>query len=76
MSRYEDAVNETRSVLAEWLALLTEGERVDSPHSRTVVAERIVDRLVGKGIIQSTDPEDLGYRTGPLEPGRKVVGGD
>lgn len=75
-NKYEQAVNETRSVLAEWLTLLADGERIDSPQSRDVVARRIVDRLIAKGIIQSTDPDELvapQYRTGPLEPGRKIV---
>lgn len=85
-NKYEQAVSETRSVLAEWMAMLTEGARVDSPHARDIVARNVVDRLVAKGIIQSTDPQDLvetgrivpepRYRTGPLQPGRTVVGDD
>jgi len=57
------------------MPMLVEGKRVDSPHTRTVVAERIVERLVARGVIQSTDPEELGYRTGPLQPGTRVTGG-
>jgi hypothetical protein len=75
-NKYETAVAETRSVLGEWLTLLTEGQRIDSPHSRDIVARQIVDRLVAKGVIQDTDPEELRYRTGPLEPGRKITGGE
>jgi hypothetical protein len=76
-NRYETAVSETRSVLGEWMDLLAEGQRIDSPHARDVVARKIVDRLVAKGIIQSTDPDDLqsAYREGPLAPGRTIVGG-
>jgi hypothetical protein len=59
MNRYEQAVNETRSVLAEWLGLLETEQRIDSPHSRDVIARRIVDRLIAKGVIQSTDPDEL-----------------
>lgn len=73
MTKYDDAVAETQSVLAEWLVPFATGTggtwHVD-------LGAAIVDRLVAKGIIQSTDPEELGYRTGPLEPGRRIVGGD
>src|SRR5215203_3388025 len=75
-NKYEQAVNETKSVLSEWLSLLEDGQRVDSPHTRDVLSRRLVDRLVAKGLIQSTDPDELiepQYRTGPLKPGRTVV---
>ena len=76
MTKYDRALTETRSVLEEWMGLLERGERVDSMHSRNVLAERIVQRLVAKGVIQSTDQDDLQqYRTGPLAPGRTVTGG-
>jgi hypothetical protein len=76
-NKYEEAVNETRSVLAEWLGLLETGQRIDSPHSRDVIARRVVDRLIAKGVIQSTEEDDLvdRYRTGPLKPGRKIISG-
>jgi hypothetical protein len=75
-NKYETALQEVRSVLGEWLDLINDGERIDSPHSRNVVAGKIVDRLVAKGLIQSTDPDDLrNYRTGPLTPGRTIIGG-
>jgi hypothetical protein len=84
MSRYDDAVHEVESVLSEWR------DSDDNPSWpvgyawNDRIARVIVDRLVAKGVIQSTDPDDLrgdqhihaDYRTGPLEPGRKVVGGD
>jgi hypothetical protein len=75
-NKYELARAEVRSVLAEWLDLVTDGQRIDSPFGRDVVAGKIVDRLIAKGVIQSTDPDELvetKYRTGPLEPGRKIV---
>jgi len=65
VNRYELAVHEVRSVLAEW----------DPRPLDDIIATKIVERLVAKGVIQSTDPEELGYRTGPLEPGRTIVGG-
>jgi hypothetical protein len=71
-NKYETALAEVRSVLAEWMV---QGERISSEFARGVLADKIVDRLVAKGVIQSTDPDDLGYRTGPLAPGRRVTGG-
>ena len=66
MNKYELALHEIRSVLSEW----------DPRPMDDIIATKIVERLVAKGVIQSTDPEDLqDYRTGPLEPGRKIVGG-
>jgi len=66
MNKYELALAETKSVLSEW----------DPRPLDDVIAKRIVERLIAKGVIQSTDPEDLvDYRTGPLEPGRAIVGG-
>ena len=67
MTRYEKAVSEVQSVLSECHVT------IDSRW----IATRVVERLVAKGVIQSTDPEELQqYRTGPLEPGRTVIGGD
>ena len=77
MNKYELAVAETRSVLSEWMA----DDRIASEFSRGVLAGEIVERLVAKGVIQSTDPDDLrdfrgdNYRQGPLEPGSSTVGG-
>jgi hypothetical protein len=66
MNKYELGLAETRSVLSEWTI----------PGDTDRLSKDIIDRLIAKGVIQSTDPEDLqDYRTGPLEPGRKVVGG-
>ena len=51
MNRYELAVYETQSVLSEWnLEAFAEPGRL---------AAAIVDRLVAKGVIQSTDPDEL-----------------
>ena len=79
MNRYELAVHEVQSVLAEWMVplLLGSGGGEKASQEWSVdLGKVIVDRLVAKGVIQSTDPEDLvDYRTGPLEPGRKIVGG-
>lgn len=70
MNKYELGIHEVESVLDEWLA--SYGDRL----LVLPMATAIVERLVAKGVIQSTDPEDLkDYRTGPLEPGRKIVGG-
>ena len=68
-SKYETALAEVQSVLSEWMS-------TDPGADERRLAQQIVDRLVAKGVIQSTDPEELGYRTGPLQPGRKVVPGD
>jgi hypothetical protein len=68
MNKYELALYEVRSVLEEWL---------DPGMGTTEMSTAIVERLIAKGVIQSTDPEDLkDYRTGPLEPGRTIVGGE
>jgi adenylylsulfate kinase-like enzyme len=70
-NRYETAISETQSVVDEWLTGLPAA-------LKEPLARAIVDRLVAKGVIQSTDPDDLTtqYRTGPLAPGRKIVGGE
>jgi hypothetical protein len=69
MNKYELALHETQSVLSEWLT-------TDPDEDQRRLAQRIVDRLVAKGVIQSTIENDLrDYRTGPLEPGRKTIGG-
>lgn len=70
MNRYELAMHEVQSVLAEWLPPeASSWDQIDS------ASKAIVDRLVAKGVIQSTVENDLkDYRTGPLEPGRKIVG--
>jgi hypothetical protein len=71
-NKYETAVHEVESVLDEWLA--SYGDRL----LVGAMAKAIVERLVAKGVIQSTDPDELvapQYRTGPLAPGRKIVGG-
>jgi len=49
MNRYESAVAEVRSVLSEW----------DPRPLDDIIADKIVERLVAKGIIQSTDPDEL-----------------
>ena len=77
MNKHELAVHEVESVLDEWLA--NYGDRL----LVLPMAQAIVERLIAKGVIQSTDPNDLldfrstddGYRTGPLKPGRTVVSG-
>lgn len=51
MNKYETAVYETQSVLLEWMPGLRQFS--------TDCAKQIVERLVAKGVIQSTDPEDL-----------------
>jgi hypothetical protein len=48
-NKYEQAVAETRSVLDEWLT----GTYHD------IVATKVVERLIAKGIIQDTDPSEL-----------------
>ena len=69
-NKYETAVAETQSVLDEWLSGLPQA--LKGP-----LAQQIVERLVAKGVIQDTDPEELQrYREGPLAPGRTIVGGD
>ena len=50
MNKFELAVAETRSVLAEW---------TNTPIEHDSMAKAIVERLVAKGVIQSTDPDDL-----------------
>lgn len=72
MNRYELAVAETQSVLDEWLA--SYGDRL----LVAPMATAIVERLIAKGVIQATDPDELvepRYRTGPLKPGRTIIGG-
>jgi hypothetical protein len=64
-NKYDAAVAEVRSVLSEWMI----------PGDTERLAADLVTRLVAKGVIQSTDPDDLVSRTGPLEPGRTFVGG-
>jgi hypothetical protein len=77
MTKYQRALQEVRSVLGEWADLVAAGQRIDSPFSRDIVSKQIVDRLVAKGVIQSVDEDDLReVRTGPLAPGRTVIGGD
>ena len=71
-NKYDLALQEVRSVLRETL----DPDNWSVPSEFDLVATAVVDRLVAKGVIQSTDPEDLGYRTGPLEPGRKITGGE
>jgi hypothetical protein len=69
MNRYELAVHEVRSALDEWLT--------DGGQWHDIVAKAVVERLVSKGVIQSTIENDLkDYRTGPLEPGRRIISGD
>ena len=52
MNRYELAVYETQSVLSEWID--------PALHIRTTeMTKAIVDRLIAKGVIQSTNPNDL-----------------
>jgi hypothetical protein len=79
-NKYETAVAEVRSVLGEWLDLVSLGQRIDSPFGRDVLANKIVERLIAKGVIQSTDPDELttpvSVRRGALPPGRTVIGGD
>lgn len=66
MNKYELALAEVRSVLSEWMI----------PGDTDRLSKDVVDRLVAKGVIQSTNPDDLkDFRTGPLEPGRTIVGG-
>ena len=77
MNKYELAVHEIESVLEEW------NDSEDNPSWpigyawNARIARVITDRLVAKGVIQSTNPDDLkDFRTGPLEPGRIIVGGE
>jgi hypothetical protein len=57
-NRYELAVHEVESVLDEWLA--SYGDRL----LVGAMAKAITERLIAKGVIQSTNPEDLiDYRT-------------
>ena len=53
MNRYELAVHEVESVLDEWLA--SYGDRL----LVLPMARVIVERLIAKGVIQSTDPDEL-----------------
>ena len=74
-NKYETALIETQSVLAEWLTGLPTALHVP-------LAKEIVERLIAKGVIQSTDPADLtgetpvSVRRSALPPGRTVIGGD
>jgi len=74
-NKYETALIETQSVLAEWLTGLPTALHVP-------LAKEIVERLIAKGVIQSTDPTDLtgetpvSVRRSALPPGRTVIGGD
>jgi hypothetical protein len=52
MNKYELAMFEIKGVLDEWLTETTALIHVP-------LAREIVDRLIAKGVIQSTDPEDL-----------------
>lgn len=52
MNKYALAVAETRSVLGEWIP-----EYMDEHGA--AMANAVVERLIAKGVIQSTDPEDL-----------------
>jgi len=71
MTKYDRALTETQSVLDEWLAGY--GDRI----LVLPLAQAIVERLIAKGVIQSIDEDDLrAVRTGPLAPGRIVVGGE
>lgn len=56
MNRYELALAETKSVLDEWFS------ETWSSSINPIVAQAVVERLVAKGVIQSTDPEDLMQR--------------
>ena len=69
-NKYETALAEVRSVLDEMMTEYRYASEVEA------AAVAVVERLIAKGIIQDTDPEELQrYRTGPLEPGRTIVGG-
>ena len=68
-TKYETAISETQSVVDEWLTGLPAA-------LKEPLARAIVERLVAKGVIQDTDPDELrAYRTGPLAPGRTIIGG-
>ena len=72
MTKYEAAFHETHSVLSEWLP---DAE----PWKLDTITRKVVERLIAKGVVQSTDPDDLvrdEHRTGALAPGRTVIGGD
>jgi hypothetical protein len=77
MNKYELALQETKSVLDEWWL----ADDFDLALSREMIAKQVVERLIAKGVIQSTIENDLrdfrgdDYRTGPLEPGSHTVGG-
>lgn len=51
---YELALTETKSVLDEWL---TDTAVYQTLHQ--AMAQAIVERLIAKGVIQSTDPDEL-----------------
>jgi hypothetical protein len=48
-NKYQSAVTEVRSVLSDWMVT------GDTDH----MAQAVVDRLIAKGVIQSTDPDEL-----------------
>jgi hypothetical protein len=52
MNRYEKAFHETHSVLSEWLPD-AEPWKVDT------ITRKVVERLIAKGVVQSTDPDEL-----------------
>lgn len=73
MNKFELAVAETQSVLDEWMT-----DTAVYPALHTAMAKAVVERLIAKGVIQSTVLNDLldfrgPYRTGPLEPGQTIV---
>lgn len=81
-NKYQTAMTEVRSVLDEWL---TEDQMPSWPEGydwNGRLTREIVERLISKGVIQSTDPADLAAETvvtvrrGALPPGRTVIGGD
>lgn len=53
MNRYDLALQEVRSVLNEMMTEYRYANEVDA------AAKAVVDRLVAKGVIQSTDPDEL-----------------
>lgn len=63
MNLYELALVETKSVLDEWLT-----DTVVYQALHKAMAEAIVDRLIAKGAIQSTDPDELTEPTGYVTP--------
>jgi len=80
-NKYETALAEVRSVLDEWLTEEQPVWPVGYDWNGRLTRE-IVERLIAKGVIQSTDPADLtgetpvSVRRSALPPGRTVIGGD